>query len=359
MDSSASSPEKLSVRSLRSNWWTAIFIGLFVVGSIIVYGQSFLVPLAVAVLLWQLINAIARLYGRLGFGDFRLPSWLAHLAAVATIFLLCWLTVSIITRNVSAVQQAAPTYQANLRVIVDNAINLLGLESVPSLASMVNQLDLAALIGRLTSAFGGFLGNAALVALYVIFLMMEQNSFRNRIDALFDDDNKRNRIRSLLIAIENRIERYLWIKTAVSLLTAVLCYAVLAVFGVDFAAFWSMIVFFFNFIPNVGSLFAVLLPSILTLVQFGSVTTFILVTGALSAIQFVVGSFIEPRMMGNSLNLSPLVIILSLTLWGTLWGIAGMFLCVPITVMVAMICAEFEASRPIAVLLSSNGQVQR
>lgn len=332
-------------------------VGLALLGSILVFGSRFLIPLAVAVLLWLLINAIGRVYGRIGVGVWRLPDGLCRLLAVVTIFMLCWLIVDITVRNVAQVRAAAPIYQANLARLLEQGTVFLSFVRAPSVTELVARFDIAGVLGSLTAGLGALVGNAGLVTLYVAFLMLEQSSFPRKVDALFADPARTLQLKSSLTEIERRIEGYLWIKTLVSLLTAVLCYAVLAVVGVDFASFWGLLIFLFNFIPNIGSLFAVLLPAVLTLLQFGEIGTFLLVLASLGCIQAVIGNLLEPRLMGRTLNLSPLVIILSLTLWGGIWGVAGMFLCVPMTVLVAIVFAKFEVTRPIAVLLSSDGKL--
>jgi len=96
---------------------------------------------------------------------------------------------------------------------------------------------------------------------------------------------------------------------------------------------------------------------LLTLVQFPTLGPFIVTISVLTAVQFCIGSLLEPRLMGNRLNLSPIVILLSLGLWGSVWGIPGMFLCVPITVIIMIICSYFPTTRPLAILLSGNGKV--
>ncbi|MEZ5826019.1 MAG: AI-2E family transporter [Geminicoccaceae bacterium] len=253
---------------------------------------------------------------------------------------------------------AAPGYEENLRALVESMFGEAGFARIPSIEQIIQKIDIGSAITSLSTTLGGLLGNTGLVALYVSFLFAEQTTFDRKLERLFADGQKRERVRSMLTEIEFRIERYLWIKTVVSFVTAALCYAVLLVVGVDYSLFWALVVFLFNYIPNIGSLFAVL-PSILTVLQFGSVATGVGVLMALAGIQFIVGNLVEPRMMGNSLNLSPLVIILSLTLWGSIWGIAGMFLCVPITVSLAIILSYFELTRPVAILLSSDGRIGR
>lgn len=341
----------------RPIWWISFTIGSTFVGSILIFGSRFLIPLAIAVILWLLINAIGRAYGKVGIGRFRLPPALCRLLAVLTMLYFGWLIVSISASNIAQVRAAAPVYQANLTQLVSQALGYVGVERTPTVTEVVARFDLVGLLGSLTAGLGSLVGSAGLVMLYVAFLMLEQSSFQRKLDALFADPVRTASLRQSLIEIERRIESYLWIKTLVSLLTAVLCYAVLATVGVDFASFWALLIFLFNFIPNIGSLFAVLLPTVLTLLQFGDLGVFLLVLASLSVIQAVIGNLVEPRLMGRTLNLSPLVIILSLTLWGSIWGVAGMFLCVPLTALLAIVLSKFEPTRPVAILLSSDGRL--
>ena len=142
-----------------------------------------------------------------------------------------------------------------------------------------------------------------------------------------------------------------------SLVTAALSWAVLALIGCQNASFWALVIFMLNFIPVVGSLLSVVFPALLVLVQFGSFGPFFASLILLTAIQIGVSNVLEPRLMGSSLNLSPMAILVALAVWGGLWGVAGMFLCVPITVIVMIVCAHFQSTRPMAVLLSADGRL--
>ena len=127
--------------------------------------------------------------------------------------------------------------------------------------------------------------------------------------------------------------------------------------GVDYPVFWGFIVFLFNYIPTIGSMLAVAFPAALALVQFDTSSEFFLVVLLLGGLQFLIGNVLEPKLMGSSLNISGIVIMLSLALWGAIWGVVGMVLCVPLTVVTMIICARFPAWRPIAVLLSADGNI--
>ena len=129
--------------------------------------------------------------------------------------------------------------------------------------------------------------------------------------------------------------------------------------GVDYAVFWSFLIFLLNFIPTIGSLIATTFPAILAFIQFGDFKPVLTVIILIGIVQFLIGNILEPRIMGRSLNLSALVVLLSLALWGTLWGVVGMFLCVPITVTLMIIFSNFEKTLPFAIMLSANGNVKK
>jgi len=166
-----------------------------------------------------------------------------------------------------------------------------------------------------------------------------------------------DRIVKLLFHIHRRISDYLILKTIVSAITGVLSYFILIFIGVDFPMFWAFLIFILNFIPNIGSLIATLFPAFIALVQFGSLGQFLLVLLGVGAVQ-VVGNFVEPKIMGTSLNLSPLVVILSLTFWGYICGIVGMMLAVPIMVIVVIVLAQFPSTRTAAIWLSEKGDIE-
>jgi len=164
-------------------------------------------------------------------------------------------------------------------------------------------------------------------------------------------------VRSVLAQIDHDIRVYVRIKTTLATATSALAYLVMAWVGVDFAGFWAVMVFFFYYIPTVGSILAIAAPALLTLVQFDHLTPFLIVLLVIGTIQIVTANVIEPAVMGRSLNLSPLVVIVSLMVWGTIWGVVGMFLCVPIMVVLLIVFAHFETTRPVAVLLSADGRI--
>ena len=144
----------------------------------------------------------------------------------------------------------------------------------------------------------------------------------------------------------------------VSALTGIISYIILLWVGVDYAPFWALLIFMLNYIPTIGSMVAVLLPTTLALVQFDTFGPFVTLLVSLGTVQVLIGNVLEPRLMGSSLNLSPLVVILALSLWGQMWGVTGMFLSVPITVISMIVLANFPQTRAIAVAMSENGRLK-
>ena len=178
-----------------------------------------------------------------------------------------------------------------------------------------------------------------------------------KLKKVLDEEEQYNQLDNILKEIEVSISKYNGLKSLVSLLTGFLSFVVLYFVGVDSPMFWAFLIFLFNYIPTVGSLIATVFPAIFSLVQFAEFAPFVLILVLVGAIQTIVGNIIEPKLLGNSLNLSSLVTILSLSFWGALWGVMGMLLSVPIMVVLVIVLSKFPKTKPIAILLSEKGDV--
>ncbi|MBS1269630.1 MAG: putative transport protein YhhT [Gammaproteobacteria bacterium] len=318
-------------------------------------GQALLVPLAIAVLVWYAINALAHLYARLLFKG--QTNGITLILSLVTIAIGAGIVVNIIQTNIADVRQAAPTYKTDLDQWLVRIYDLLGIEDLPTLSQFMASVDIGPIVANFAGALTGIVGDLALIVVYVGFLLYEQKTFSNKLQKMFPEAGKRREVRAVIENIQSQIETYIWIKTAVSVVTGLVGYVVLTLVGVDFASFWAFAIFLLNYIPIIGSVIATLFPALLTLIQFDTFTPFLIVGIGLTSAQFVVGNVIEPKLMGSSLNLSPLVVLLSLALWGSLWGIPGMFLCVPIMVIFLIILSHFNPTRPLAVMLSERGEL--
>lgn len=320
---------------------------------VLVTGRDLLIPFAIAIMIWYLINALKRFFRRVE----KAPEWMALTFAVLTMLLALGVVVEIISGNIAAVASAAPTYQENIEKLIQSATHLLGFDHMPTIGQVVEQFNMRAVIGGVAGAAANVAGNAGLILIYVIFLLVEQQTFGRKISALCPDADREREVREVLADIQQRTQTYVAVKTLLSLLTGGLSYALLAIVGVDLAGFWAFLIFLLNYIPTIGSLLGVVFPALLTIIQFGEPGPFVAVVAGLGLFQVVIGNVLEPKMMGKSLNLSPLVVIISLAVWGSIWGVTGMFLCVPFTVILMIVLAEFRQTRPVAILLSADGKV--
>ena len=321
---------------------------------VLVVGKEFLVPLAMAIMIWYVINALSRAYAKI-LPRVSQKNWITTSASLISIMLFIFIAVDLVENNISSVQALLPSYKERLGEMAQKLSGYFDLaDFFPDLSQIVNKIELAPILSSLT----GTLANIFLVPIYVLFLMLEQGTFGKKISAIFPNSARRESILSIISHAQEDIQKYLWIKTMTSVTTGIVSYIILAMVGVDFAGFWAFTIFLLNYIPTIGSVIATLFPAILALVQFDTLYPFFIVLLGVGAVQVVVGNFLEPKLMGSSLNLSPFVVMMSLTLWGSIWGVAGMFLSVPITVMMLIVFAHFEKTQYLAIMLSGDGSLK-
>lgn len=325
--------------------------------TVLVIGKTYLIPFFLAIAIWYLINATNQVcFESTEFGQ-KIPSWIGMTVSSIIITGIMLVLGQLLVQNINYMIATLPKYQNHLIRQLQSMIEIFGMEELPDMEMIRGQLNFGDLIGNLLTVVQNTTKNFFVILIYVIFLLLEQGSFNKKINALRLNPHHKERIKTILTQINTASRTYILVKTLASLLTGVLCYFVLIAVDVEFALFWSFLIFLLNYIPTIGSILATAFPALMTLVQFDTLTPFFIVLLGLVGIQLLVGSYLEPRFMGYSLNISPLVVILSLMLWGFIWGAAGMILCVPITVIIIITLSHFPTTRPIAVLLSKDGKV--
>lgn len=325
---------------------------------VLVVGQSILVPFAISILLWFIINALSGfLRDRTAFGTFRLPGW-AGLAGSLTIVTAALVAAAeMIAGNLQAMADRAPQYAQNMERLGDRVAVLLGSDALARLSAILDGLDLQVALVQLANGAAGTIGSIATIVLYVTFLLVEQRTLGRKLRALTENASRRARIGAVIDDIARRVRIYLLTKSLTSAAMAAVIGAFLTVADIDFAGFWVFLVFVLNFIPVIGGIVSGALPALLALLQFPTFGPFFVVVAGVAAAHIVIGNIVEPRFVGTSVNLSPLVVILALALWGFIWGVPGMFLCVPLTVIAMIVFSQFGPTRPVAIALSENGKI--
>jgi predicted PurR-regulated permease PerM len=352
--------------------FTLALLAIIGVGFLLVVGQQILMPLVIAIILWYLIISLLNTYQKFLPQNSRFSYYFSLILAIATCFLLIWLLGSFVGDNFTKIQKEAGTYQEKLESKISGVFETLeswGIDLEVSNQNTTNNpgidensgalLDFRfeELVADIALELADIPGKMTIIFLYVLFLLIEHQGFDHKLRKMFPNREKYNEIAKTLERINSDSRTYIKIKTLVSLLTGFLTYLVLKILGVDFAEFFGLLTFLLNYIPNIGSLIAVGIVTIFAWIDFETIYPALIILSILFVIQFAIGGIVEPKLMGKSLNLSTVVILFVLTFWGTIWGFVGAIICVPITVIINIILAKFESTRPLAILLSAKGNI--
>ena len=340
--------------------YTATAVLIFLIFYLLFIGKDLLLPLVIAIALWYLINVLARAFSHIAIGGFRFPMPVCLTASFLTFIFLILALINFLSSTVGDVLDVAPIYQENLTTRLENLsfVDMSEFEgqSLPQL--LTTWLDIPSFLTSIASSLTGILASGGLILIYIGFLFLEQGHFTNKITALVADPNKEQDANKIINRIRDDIQKYITIKVITSSLTGILSYIILRIADIDFAGVWGLLIFLLNFIPTIGSIIATIFPALIALAQSDGYTLFLVVLFGIGALQVCIGNILEPRLMGSSFNLSPIIILLNLALWGYIWGIPGMFLCVPFLIIVTIILSHFPQTRPMAIILSSDGRLR-
>lgn len=335
-----------------------IFLILITVVVILIYAQSIIIPFILSILFWFLIRVIKKILSKVKF--FRIwPKWILTIFSSILLLSILVLAVEMITKNIQHLSETMPVYEANVNKLIDSLNAHFNIDLGTLLSDFAKDLEFGNILSKIFSALTGLFGDAFTVLLYLVFLLLEEPIFPKKIKAMYPEKERFEQVNGLISKIDFSIGNYVALKTVVSLLTGFLSYFALLFIGIDAPLFWAFLIFILNFIPTIGSLIATIFPAVFALLQFGEFTPGILVLAIVGSIQLIIGNLVEPRLMGNTLNISPLVVFLTLSVWGVMWGVTGMLLSVPITVILIIIMSEFESTRSFAILLSQRGKLNK
>ncbi len=284
--------------------------------------------------------------------DHGLPTPVALLVVLFGLFGIGAVFGGLMSSSINEFTRLLPSYQERFGSVVESlttTLSTLGIDfgTSPEEANPFDPQAALGLAGNLVGNLGSLLNNAFLIFLTICFILLEASSFPHKVQEAFGASPE---IESRMSEIGQSIRRYLGIKTLTSMLTAILAYSALMLLGVKFAPLWALIAFLLNFVPAVGSVIAAV-PAIALALVDNSPQTAALVALAYIAINIAIGSFLEPRVMGEGMGLSPLIVITSLVFWGWVLGPVGMVLAVPLTVILRILLDSQPQTQWVAVLL--------
>lgn len=331
-----------------------VVLAVVACGAALYWLRGILTPLALAVFLAVMVDGFARvLAARTPLRD-RVSLPVAVVLSIGLFGGAAW----VIAEQATSFVGQLSAYQTKLNGLMQQLAGMLGVRSPPTLDQLYRSLDPTQYLGAAAKQLQNFAANAVFVLVYLGFILASRRGFRRKLVSMFPAKDERDYAVGVFSQIRDGVERYLWVQTVTGLMIALGSLAVMLAVQLDNALFWALLIFLASYIPVIGGFVGIALPPIFALVQFGGWWQALVLLAVLQVLQFVVGNVVLPRMQGDSLNIDPIVVLLSLAFWGLIWGLPGMFLSTPLTVGAMIILAQFPATRNLAILLSENGNPQ-
>jgi predicted PurR-regulated permease PerM len=348
--SGSSTPELQRIRTVAQ-----IIIAFAVVLFLLVQARFLLISLATAIILFSLTSDAINSIARVRLGPVRVPNWLASIVALLLISAALLSLSAVILSQINTLLSTTLAYTDRAPQAISAMVAWLGPDAEKAVFNAVSTLDVAGNLRALAGQAGGIMQGTVLVILFVGFLFAERIWFTTKLESLFGDVKKAERVARIVSSIIHRVNYYLLVKTLVSVVTGLMVYGVARFFDLDLAGALGIMTFVLNYIPSIGSIVATVLVALVAYVQLADGTMALVIFLIVGIIQFMNGNVIDPMLMGRALRVSSFGIIISLAFWAAVWGIPGMFLAVPIMVALMIVCSHVPGFRAIAVLLSREG----
>lgn len=313
--------------------------------------RAILTPFILAVFLLLVIGGLEAVLTRWTPVRRRAALPLAIVAVVALFGFSIWL----IAQNAAGIVEQSSIYAARLDQILQMIADRFGLAATPTINDLFHRLNPSRYAPVVAREAGHILEGAVFVLIYLGFMIASREGFRGKVERLFSGQGHAEAM-EVAGRIQHGVESYVWVQTVVGLIIAGASVLVMWPLGISHLMFWAFLIFLANYIPAIGAAIGVLLPPLFGLVDLSDLWRPILLLVLLETIHFAVSHVVQPRMQGRSLNIDPIVVLLSLAFWGAVFGIAGAFLSTPLTVVVMVVCNEFPATRWVSVLLSRDGK---
>ncbi len=323
-------------------------ITVIAVGAVLSVARSVFLPLVIAWLLSYIMAPVVRF-----LTDRKIPLGLTIVIVLVSLLALALLGGTFLSSRLAGFVQAFPVYYERLVTIARDLTQRIGLSAeVMDLNDW--GLDVRSYMLSLTRPVLTLTSKTVMVAIFLVFILIGSPYVEYKVRKAFSAQSC-DRVLLILATISKQIGRFLSVMTLISAATGTCVWIALSALKVDFAATWGILAFVLNFIPTVGSIVASIPPIMVAIVQFyPNMLLPIMVAGSLLLIQFTLGNIITPKVMGDNLNLSPVIILVSLLLWGWLWGVAGALLSVPIAAIIKIVCENVKQLNMLSVMMSSG-----
>lgn len=331
-------------------------ITLVLLGAVMKLAASVMLPMVIAgilaVTLSPLINILHKIH---------IPRNLAVLIVIAVVFGVIFLIILFIQSSIAAFMAEYPKYAAKFSVLNSEFVQFIQNKTGVSY-NFFEEIEWVGIffeyLGSFSSSLVSFASSGLLIMIFLIFMLLENPFSSKKMILAFKNENG-TRISGVLNRITGQVVKYLNLKFIISTGTGILVWLSLSIIGLDFAPMWGVFAFLLNFIPSIGSSIVMIITILMGFIQFfpepGRIIAVII---SMIGIQMIIGNFIDPRLQASRLDISPIVILFSLVFWGWIWGIVGMFLAVPLTVIVQIICQNIPFLYPVSILIGSGRKIE-
>ncbi len=338
----------------RVTAFSAALIAVIATGIVLKNLGGILIPFVLAGFLAILFKPVVQ-----GLRARRVPMALCLVIVLIIAGSALWVVSLIVAAGFEAFQERSPYYSQQLQRVMASANDaispMLRRAKVKSITwgDIVSAERVTSIATQQLSAAVSVLSDGLMVLLYLVFMVAGQEAFPLKVRSAFPDE-RGTMVLSLFRTLNTKVRKYLVVKTGFNILNGLITWAILELFGVDFAPLIGLMAFVFHYIPNLGSIISTLIPSVLFLLQTQDVPNVLFLAAVLTFVHNIIGNAIEPKVMGDRLDLSPVVVLFSLIFWGWMWGIVGMVLSIPIMAVAKALLSSIESTRPIAVLMGAG-----
>lgn len=341
----------------KYSYYVLLFLAILAAGTVMKVMASVIVPVTLSIILSLVIIPLADfLHNKLKF-----PWFLAVLVIVAAIFILTYGVCNIVASSLATITESFPKYEDKLKsvyIILAEKFSISYDEELSLFSNLWEHLNFRNQATKfalgMTESVYGFFKTFLTVMLFVVFFMLEAGNTKSKIKNAFEGKLS-ERVSDITKNIIRQTTQYISIKFLISLATGIVITVVLSILGMEFSIVWGFFAFVMNFIPTFGSIISCTITILFSVVQFYPVVwPIIIVAFTMIMTNFILGNFLEPRIEGDNLNLSPFVILVSLTVWGYIWGFVGMLIAVPLMVILKIICENISFLKPVAIILGNK-----
>ncbi|MCL2381159.1 MAG: AI-2E family transporter [Treponema sp.] len=340
----------------RAIFFLMVFICCVIAGAVLRLTAAIILPFTIAVLLAFVTYPMVKKLDKL-----RCPRIVSILLVITIIVSGLYLFGMIIFTSGRVIAAELPNYEERLIVIYSYIAQLFELPTFDAdltfFENLWAQLGIRTFVRDFTLSFTNivlqFIVSAVLVILFVVFLLLEASYIREKLETAFE--GRAGRFNKMGHDLISQVSRYLAAKFFISLANGVIFAVSFYFIGLEFAIVWGVIQFLLNFIPNLGSITAGVIISLFALMQFWpDPVPIIIVITIILAVNLILCNIFDPKIVGEHVGISPLIILVSLAVWGWIWGFAGMVLAVPMTVIIKIVCENIPIMEPVSVLLGTR-----